>query len=283
MPVNEPSTLAIAGCSVERVHRGDVEIVAGAPANRAFPDRLSESLGICLKFGADHDVMADGRKLRYPRDAVCVRGPGCIWSTPSTGPVGFVSIDIAPALLPAECIRGGMRFAEAAKLPDLRRCIRTLQSNAPQLQKDAIVTSLIEALQRLDLIQTRHLDHGRNPSAADRARDLLVSACVKPPSLQMLADAVGANRFVLLREFRRRFGVPPHAYVVLLRLERARRLIGRGSGIAAAAQLAGFADQSHLTRAFGRTLGISPAVYRRRVWPASGAVNFIQDNEEPAD
>src|SRR5262249_13544224 len=96
MVAKAESTLAIAGCSIERVHRGQVEIVAGAPANRAFPDRLTESLGVCLKFGPDHEVMADGRERRYPRDAVCVRAPGCIWSTRSTGPVGFVSIDLAP-------------------------------------------------------------------------------------------------------------------------------------------------------------------------------------------
>jgi AraC-like DNA-binding protein len=283
MLANAQSTLAIAGCSIERIHRGQIEIITGSPGNRAFPDRVAESLGVCLKFGPDHEVMADGRKHRYPCDAVCVRPPGCVWSTLSTGQVGFVSIDIAPGLLPAEGIRGGMRFAESATLPDLRRCIRALRSNASPLHKDVIVTNLIEALWRLGLIESRHLEHGRNPSAADRARDLLTSAYVKPPSLQALAEAVGANRFVLLREFRRRFGVPPHAYVVLLRVERARQLIGRGSGIAPAAQLAGFADQSHLTRVFKRTLGISPAVYRRRFWPASGAVNFIQDNEDPAD
>jgi AraC-like DNA-binding protein len=280
MTANTEPTLAIAGCSIERVHRGQVEIVAGAPGNRAFPDRLAESLGVCLKFGPDHELMADGRKHRYPRDALCVRSPGCVWSTRATGPVGFVSIDIAPALLPAEGVRGGMRFAESEKLPDLRLCICALRSNASPLHKDVIVTNLIEALWRLGLIESQHLEHGHNPSAADCAHDLLTSAYMKPPSLQTLAETVGANRFVLLREFRRRFGVPPHAYVVLLRVERARQLIGRGSGIASAAQLAGFADQSHLTRVFKRTLGISPAVYRRRVWPASATVNFIQDDED---
>src|SRR5215475_11800552 len=98
MAANVVSTLAVADCSIERVHRAQVEIVAGVPHNRAFPDRRAESLGVCLKFGPDHEVMANGRKHRYPRDAVCVRTPGCVWSTPSTGPVGFLSLDIAPPL-----------------------------------------------------------------------------------------------------------------------------------------------------------------------------------------
>lgn len=115
--------------------------------------------------------MADGRKHRYPRDALCVRSPGCVWSTRATGPVGFVSIDIAPALLPAEGVRGGMRFAESEKLPDLRLCIRALRSKASTLHKDVIVTNLIEALWRLGLIESQHLEHGHNPSAADRAHD----------------------------------------------------------------------------------------------------------------
>jgi|SRR5262249_10056725 len=283
MPANTELTLAVAGCSIERVHRGEIEIVAGTPGYRAFPDRIAESLGVCLKFGPDHEVIADGREHRYPRDAVCVRAPGCVWSTPSTGPVGFVSIDIAPALLPAEGVRGGMRFAESAELSDLRHCIRALRSNVSPLHKDVIVTNLIESLWRLGLIESRHLERALNPSAADRARDLLVSAHVKPPSLQTRAEAVGTNRFVLPREFRRRFGVPPHAYVVLLRVEQARQLIGRGCGIASAAQLAGFADQSHLTRVFKRTLGISPAVYRRRLWPASVRSISFKTMSHPAD
>jgi methylphosphotriester-DNA--protein-cysteine methyltransferase len=42
-----------------------------------------------------------------------------------------------------------------------------------------------------------------------------------------LAGRVGANKSVLLRTFRQRFGVTPHAYQVAVRVERARAMIAR--------------------------------------------------------
>jgi AraC-like DNA-binding protein len=41
----------------------------------------------------------------------------------------------------------------------------------------------------------------------------------------------------------------------------ARRLIAHGGALADAAAAAGFADQSHMTRAFVRLLGVTPASY----------------------
>jgi hypothetical protein len=94
------ATIALDGCRIERAVDGRVEIVTADCRNRTFPDRVTESLGVCLKFGPDHEVRADGRNLRYPRDTICVRPPGCVWSTAATEPVGFLSIDIEPTLLP---------------------------------------------------------------------------------------------------------------------------------------------------------------------------------------
>jgi AraC-like DNA-binding protein len=59
----------------------------------------------------------------------------------------------------------------------------------------------------------------------------------------------------------------PGDYQRQLRLRTARRLIGQGSSISAAAVQAGFADQSHLTRWFGRYYGITPGGYRAAAQP----------------
>ena len=46
------------------------------------------------------------------------------------------------------------------------------------------------------------------------------------------------------------------------RLEQARRLIRDGHGLAEAALQAGFADQSHMTRLFGRQFGYTPGAWQ---------------------
>jgi AraC-like DNA-binding protein len=79
--------------------------------------------------------------------------------------------------------------------------------------------------------------------------------------LTELAKLVGVSRFQLLRGFAREVGTTPHAYLVQRRIQFARRLLVAGRPIVEAAIDAGFADQSHLTRAFVRQFGITPGRY----------------------
>ena len=257
------SLTALDGCRIERVLDSEVEIVEATPRNRAFADRLTESLGVCLKYGPDHDVIVAGRVVRYPRDSVCVRAPGTVWSTRATGNVGFLAIDIEPGLLPDGGLRGGMAFAARSSLPDLRRCAAVLRSRRSTLETQAALTDVLNALIVSGLVTAPWLDPVVHGGAVDRARELLTTRLDNPPSLTQLADTVGVNRFVLLREFRRRVGVPPHAFVLRLRVDRARARLARGDDIAEVAHALGFADQSHLSRVFKRNVGLSPGAYRR--------------------
>jgi len=83
----------------------------------------------------------------------------------------------------------------------------------------------------------------------------------QPLTLESLATEAGLSRFQLLRSFARDTGLPPHAYLIQRRIALARRLIEQGLPLAEAAAGAGFADQSHMTRAFTRAFGITPAQY----------------------
>jgi len=80
-------------------------------------------------------------------------------------------------------------------------------------------------------------------------------------TLAELAEACGLSRFQLLRSFSRATGLTPHAYLVQRRLQLARRLIVEGVPLTEASIASGFADQSHMTRTFVRTYGISPRAY----------------------
>jgi AraC-like DNA-binding protein len=80
-------------------------------------------------------------------------------------------------------------------------------------------------------------------------------------TLAELAAEAGMSRFQLLRNFAQALGLPPHAYRMQRRVVLARQLIARGTALAETAAAAGFADQSHMTRAFVRLLGVTPANY----------------------
>jgi AraC family transcriptional regulator len=86
--------------------------------------------------------------------------------------------------------------------------------------------------------------------------------------LSDVAAAVGVHPVHLARSYRRRFGTSVGERVRALRLDSAREQLAAGAAVAAAATNAGFADQSHFTKAFRRAHGVGPAEYRRRMFRA---------------
>lgn len=80
--------------------------------------------------------------------------------------------------------------------------------------------------------------------------------------LNDLARLVDRHPVYLNAMFRQAFGVPPHAYQIQIRIDRARRLLANGVPVGEAAQLVGFYDQSHFGRHFRRYTGVTPARYR---------------------
>lgn len=82
-------------------------------------------------------------------------------------------------------------------------------------------------------------------------------------SLAELAGAVGLSESQFARAFKARLGVPPHRYLVSLRLDHAQRLLRTTElPIAAVAAACGFAHQEHLTRVMRARLDTTPAALR---------------------
>lgn len=96
-----------------------------------------------------------------------------------------------------------------------------------------------------------------------RCRDYLIEhSCleVRSSDLEEIADL---DRYALSRHFRRAFGTSPHRFQVLRRLDRVRQAIRDGEDLASAAVASGFADQSHMTRHFKQTYGMTPGYWRK--------------------
>lgn len=87
------------------------------------------------------------------------------------------------------------------------------------------------------------------------------------PSLDELAALAGVTRYMLVRQFGRRHGLPPMAWRQQLQLQRARDRIAAGRTLADTALECGFSDQSHLTRLFTRQFGYTPGAWRKAIAP----------------
>jgi len=109
--------------------------------------------------------------------------------------------------------------------------------------------------------------NGRESRVVGIVRAVIEDSYAKPDetSLHMLAKRACVTPFRVIRAFRDATGLPPHHYLIQVRVERARQLLAEGTLPSITALLTGFADQSHLTYHFKKHLGITPANYQRCV------------------
>jgi AraC family transcriptional regulator len=98
----------------------------------------------------------------------------------------------------------------------------------------------------------------------DAAIEILDDQFRDPPSATKLAAMVGVNPSHLARSFRARFGESIGSYARNVRLDWAAGVIAHTEApLARIACEAGFADQSHFTRAFAPRFGVAPGRYRQ--------------------
>ena len=82
--------------------------------------------------------------------------------------------------------------------------------------------------------------------------------------LSLIAEACGLSVSHFSRAFHKSVGVPPHAWLLQARVDRAKTLLRRREGNMSEIALAcGFADHSLVTRVFRRRVGVAPATWRR--------------------
>jgi AraC-like DNA-binding protein len=139
---------------------------------------------------------------------------------------------------------------------------RTLETSTARLAKESVfLTGLARLLERHAEPRPHHRDLGYEKGPMNRVVDVMNERLAEDLSVVELAAIAGMSAFHFIRAFRKEIGLPPHAYLTQLRLREARRLLREGSELADAAVAAGFYDQSHLTKHFKRTYGITPAQY----------------------
>jgi len=154
--------------------------------------------------------------------------------------------------------------SEPELLAVIAEAFQTLQSRDLRIVRQAALDALLAKLARHLAWRPRLDSDPRMPLVALRARDYLHAHMEQDLGLDELAWASGVDRFRLSRAFKAAFGIAPHAYLVQLRLSRARQLLASGQPPARVAMTLGFADQSHMGRWFRRAYGLTPAHYRRR-------------------
>ncbi len=90
-------------------------------------------------------------------------------------------------------------------------------------------------------------------------------------TLEQLAAVVHLSPYHFARQFKTATGLPPHQYVILRRVERAKQLLHAETDLSLAevALHAGSSDQSQFSRHFKRFVGVTPGQFRTPARSAS--------------
>jgi AraC-like DNA-binding protein len=243
-------------------------------SNHHFPRHSHDQFGIgVMSFGSQRSWSTLGQVDASAGDVIMVN-PGEMHDghPPTDEARGWRMLYLSPSLLAQEVeeeIPGGVPILRpvvhdpllARHFERIFASITDVHSEPLEREEDLLQT-LIYVLRQHAM--TRYSFREYSPCVA-KAISRIDSDPEIPATLAELAALSKVSRFQLLRGFAREVGTTPHAYLVQRRIRLVRQLLAAGETPAEAATQAGFADQSHMTRAFVRQLGITPSRYRAAI------------------
>jgi AraC family transcriptional regulator len=231
-----------------------------------------------------HDAWRDGRHLSQP---VLRSGSSQIydlrhaWTTSANHPFDNVHFHITDAALSAFADELGVRQIELAPPPfsgeptdatieHLARAVLPAFQHPGELNvlfADHIFSAAALHVARTygDLKTSIMLPQGGlAPWQERRALELLMTGLAADVSLADLAGSCGLSPRHFARAFRISVGLPPHKWLLHQRVVRAKDLLLHTSeSLSQIALACGFADQSHLTRVFSKSVGATPWAWQR--------------------
>lgn len=255
-----------------RVTAGRMELES-SPAHR---------LGILFGSPVTADCRCDGVRLRSVRVHgdidIIPAGLHGVWTDEAA--CGILGLDIAPDLLRQAAAELGLNPETAALAPAFQLRDPRIEAIAWAIKAELeaeVPSDRLYAETLATALALRLVERGRQPRPAGsggaqrlsvrQRRQLeafIESRLDQTLSLADLAAVAGLGISHFKTLFRNSFGMPVHRYVVLRRVERARRLLLSGGVPASRIALeAGFADQSHMTHCMRRVLGTTPGAIAR--------------------
>jgi AraC family transcriptional regulator len=171
-----------------------------------------------------------------------------------------------------------MHLTATTQFATALRIARCCSSPASGLELDALGHELLGSLDR----RVRHYERTQ-PGWLSKAMDLLHDRYLDELSITDIAAGVGVHPIHLARSFRRHFGCSPAQFTRFRRVEKAAQMLTRSERpLSEIALSCGFSDQSHFTKDFSRSLGVSPGKYREAAGLRLTLAKKFRNDKRPA-
>lgn len=239
-----------------------------------FPAPIDDRAGSWFIFIFHHPAIVggEGGEMRLPAGGFLLAGPGDqVRHRPAGNRLERSWLRCEGRSVPAAVDAAGLARRMVGFLPSSNGAVDgILALHRAMLHPRGVTTGHLQAL-FMALLYTLARDAGGGPPVpADIAsvRRHIESTYMMVPRLDALAAMAGCSRAQFCRRFRAAVGMSVGKYVLHLRLESARELLGgTDRPIDDIATACGFSDRFHLGRIFFREIGEPPAAYRRHRKP----------------
>jgi AraC-like DNA-binding protein len=221
-----------------------------------------------LTVRGEGEALVDGRRLPIPRHAAVLLPrdrPHEYCRLPSCPHWEYHWVEWDGEQVPA--FLGMLGLGDAWSIPgcaDLLPEIEAIQGLLLGRGDEALHEAgalFLHALARIARVAGQH--PGAAPTPVDRMVAWMAGHLDAEVSLADLAAIAGVSSWHCVRLFREAHGVPPIAYLRLMRLHRARTLLQSGDlGVRQIARAVGYAKVQHFTRMFTHAVGMSPRAFR---------------------
>jgi AraC-like DNA-binding protein len=251
-----------------------IELLRGLYVTQEYPRHWHEEIYLCATLGGTSYLDCLGTSLLTRRGTLAVVGPGDIHANRKTGCsfrcifMEFHALQNAVEQFVERNIhelgfRSGL-IEDQRTTERFLKVHRSLQDDEPDAGRDGCAFSFLHELAvRHSTARIPLPRNGNEDFAVRRAKQFLDERYAERVSLHELAKLMGLSPYHLNRSFCRKIGMPPHEYQVQLRIMKAKSFLRLGRSISETASLVGFVDQSHLTRHFKRSVGVTPGKFLR--------------------
>ncbi len=253
--------------------RAGIELYRAHIVSHAFEPHTHAAFG----FGA---IEQGVERFRYagtdhlaPAQSMVLMNPDVLHTGRAETPGGwrYRMIYVEPAVLAQVCGQDDWWFSQAVVADDRPRAQRVSgllaalwQAQEP-LAFDSLLFQLVTELQ--PLVRMAGAARTDKPARLAPVLDFMQAHLEQRLSLEDLAQVADLSPFHFLRQFKAQYHVTPQQMLMALRLYRAKDLLAKGHAAAQVAAAAGLCDQAHLTRAFSRRYGVTPARYQQQLQP----------------
>ncbi|MEO0455569.1 MAG: AraC family transcriptional regulator [Cyanobacteria bacterium P01_A01_bin.114] len=256
----------------------DLEVLHATYRSHTFPRHLHEEFCIGVVTQGAEKVGYRGSTYLAPAGSLVVIPPEAVHSNIAADETGW-SFQVcypSPALFAQLGVGQSIpHFTQPiiADRPLARVFIRFHQllsqanpQNTPRqiLEAESVLLSalaiLVKRYSKPGLPDGRSCQH--ESGAVGQIKDYLHTHYAEKITLQDLAELTELSPYYLSRVFQKATGLPPHAYLIQVRIIQAKVLLSKHASIAQVAIDLGFTDQSHFTKTFKTLVGVTPKQYQ---------------------